>query len=93
MNFKKLASRITGITSPIFGVSWNPPEPDVKRSERVIAFMEDRRVLYNSYAWEELVAIFPFQDEPKIEAATQTDAPVTPDASDPTPARKARKTS
>jgi len=53
MNFKKLASRITGISCPIFGVSWNPPEPDVKRSERVIAFMEDRRVLYNSYAWEE----------------------------------------
>jgi|SRR6267143_6807420 len=53
MNFKKLASRVTGISIPVFGVSWNPPEPEITRAERVIAFMEDRRVLYNPCAWEE----------------------------------------
>jgi hypothetical protein len=53
MNFKKIASRVTGVSVPIFGVSWNPPEPDVTRAERIVAFMEDRRVLYNPCAWEE----------------------------------------
>lgn len=53
MNFKKLASRVTGVSVPIFGVSWNPPEPEIARAERIIAFMEDRRVLYNPCAWEE----------------------------------------
>ena len=53
MNFQKLASRVTGFSVPIFGVSWNPPEPEISRAERVVAFMEDRRVLYNPYTWEE----------------------------------------
>ena len=53
MNFQKLASRITGFSIPIFGISWNPPEPEITHSERIMAFMEDRRVLYNPYAWEE----------------------------------------
>jgi len=53
MNFKKLASRVTGVSVPIFGVSWNPPEPEVTRAERVMVFLEDRRVLYNPCAWEE----------------------------------------
>ena len=53
MNFKQLASRLTGVSIPIFGVSWNPPEPEITRAKRIIAFMEDRRVLYNPCAWEE----------------------------------------
>jgi hypothetical protein len=53
MNFKQLASRLTGVSIPIFGVSWNPPEPEITRAERIIAFMEDRRVLFNPCSWEE----------------------------------------
>jgi hypothetical protein len=46
MRFKEILGRLTGLSSPIFGVSWNPPEPDVTVARRVVAFLEDRRVLY-----------------------------------------------
>jgi hypothetical protein len=46
VKFREVASRLTGISSPIFGVSWNPPAADVTVARRVIAFLEDRRVLF-----------------------------------------------
>jgi hypothetical protein len=46
MKFEEIASRITGFSSPVFGVSWNPPEPEVTAARRVITFLEDRRVLF-----------------------------------------------
>jgi hypothetical protein len=46
VKFTEIASRLTGISSPIFGVSWNPPPADVTVARRVIAFLEDRRVLF-----------------------------------------------
>jgi len=46
MTFKEIAGRLTGISSPIVGVSWTPPEVEVTTARRVIAFLEDRRVLY-----------------------------------------------
>jgi hypothetical protein len=46
MRFTEIASRLTGFSCPIFGVSWNPSEPDVDAARRVIAYLEDRRVLY-----------------------------------------------
>ncbi len=47
MRFKDIASRLTGISSPIFGVSWKPPETERSVAKRIIAFLEDRRVLYS----------------------------------------------
>lgn len=46
MKFREITSRLTGISSPIFGVSWNPAPAEVTIARRVIAFLEDRRVLY-----------------------------------------------
>lgn len=52
MKFKEIASRITGFSVPVFGVSWNPPEPEVAVARRVLALLEDRRVLFNPYHLE-----------------------------------------
>jgi len=52
MTFKEIAARLTGFSVPIFGVSWNPPEPEIMVARRVLAFLEDRRVLYNPYHLE-----------------------------------------
>ena len=46
VKFREIASRLTGISVPLFGVSWNPPAAEVTVARRVIAFLEDRRVLF-----------------------------------------------
>jgi len=53
MKFKEIASRLTGISIPIFGVSWNPPKAHVTVAKKVITFLEDKRVLYNPYHLED----------------------------------------
>jgi len=45
-SLRKLASSVTGISTPIFGVSWNPPEDKRDIVRRLVTFLEDRRVLY-----------------------------------------------
>jgi hypothetical protein len=52
LNFKEIASRITGISIPVFGVSWNPPESERKIVRELFIFLEDRRALYNDFAHE-----------------------------------------
>jgi hypothetical protein len=47
MKFKDIIKRITGISTPIFGVSWNPEKTERDIARQVITFLEDRRVLYN----------------------------------------------
>jgi len=47
VRFKDIASRLTGFSTPIFGVSWKPPETQRSVAKRVVAFLEDRRVLYS----------------------------------------------
>jgi len=52
MNFREIAARLTGVSIPVFGVSWNPPEAEVVQARRILSFLEDRRVLYMPYEVE-----------------------------------------
>jgi len=47
ISFTKLAKSINGISTPLFGVSWNPPELDRNIARRILIYMEDRRALYD----------------------------------------------
>jgi len=51
-SFKEIASRITGISIPVFGVSWAPPESEREIVRETFIFLEDRRSLYNDFAHE-----------------------------------------
>ncbi|MBZ5552406.1 MAG: hypothetical protein LAO21_06775 [Acidobacteriia bacterium] len=46
MKFSEIANRLTGISTPLVGVSWQPSDLEVSAARRVIEFLEDRRVLY-----------------------------------------------
>jgi hypothetical protein len=47
VDFKSIISRVRGFSVPVFGVSWDPPEPEKQVAQRVVRFLEDRRVLFN----------------------------------------------
>jgi hypothetical protein len=51
--FADIAQRITGFSTPFFGVSWNPPELERTTARKVVTFLEDRRVLYVPSVMEE----------------------------------------
>jgi hypothetical protein len=46
MKFSEIANRLTGISTPLGGVSWQSSDLEVSAARRVIAFLEDRRQLY-----------------------------------------------
>jgi hypothetical protein len=52
MKFKEVLTRLTGVSCPVFGVSWNPPEAEIAVARRVLAYLEDRRVLYRPFDME-----------------------------------------
>lgn len=52
MAYQDVASRITGFSIPIFGIQWNPPEPERETVRKLIYFLEDRRALYVPYCLE-----------------------------------------
>ena len=44
--FKNIAKRLRGFSSPLFGVSWEPPTSDQEIVRKLILYLEDRRVLF-----------------------------------------------
>jgi hypothetical protein len=49
---RAIASRLTGISTPIGGVSWTPPVDQKDKARRLFVFLEDRRALYHPYEAE-----------------------------------------
>lgn len=47
MDFKSILRRVNGISTPIFGISWNPENTEKDRARKLITFLEDRRVLFD----------------------------------------------
>ncbi|MBN2285194.1 MAG: hypothetical protein JXI43_02005 [Tissierellales bacterium] len=49
---KQLAKRLTGISTPIGGISWTPPIDERDVAKQLLVFLEDRRALYMPYDME-----------------------------------------
>jgi hypothetical protein len=52
MRFKEIVNRLTGLNLGPFGVSWDPRESEIAKAKRIVAYLEDRRVLYNPSSLE-----------------------------------------
>lgn len=52
MKYTEIFNRLTGVSCPVFGISWNPPESQRNIARRIVIFLEARRVLYSPYALE-----------------------------------------
>jgi hypothetical protein len=53
---QEVSRRIPGLSIPLFGRSWNPPESERKIIQRLVLFLEDRPALYDPldlelFAW------------------------------------------
>ncbi len=53
MRWSEAANRVSGVTIGVVGAQWIPKPTDTEVARRVLRFLEDRRVLYNDYAFEE----------------------------------------
>lgn len=52
VKYKQIAKSLTGFSTPIFGVSWNPPETDRRIARNLLIFLEDRRALFGPLPFE-----------------------------------------
>jgi hypothetical protein len=52
ITYKNIAKRITGVSIPVFGISWTPPVLDRDIAKKLISFLEDRRALFYPYNME-----------------------------------------
>ena len=43
MRFSEILNRLTGISCPVFGISWNPVDTERSIARRIIIFLEPRR--------------------------------------------------
>lgn len=49
---RDMLNRITGFSTPVFGVQWTPAASDRDAARRLLAFLEDRRALFNPFPSE-----------------------------------------
>jgi hypothetical protein len=52
LGLTELARRITGFSTPFFGVQWTPPANERDTVREFVTFLEDRRVLFTPYELE-----------------------------------------
>jgi hypothetical protein len=52
LGLTELARRITGFSTPFFGVQWTPPSAERDMVRGFLAFLEDRRVLFAAHHLE-----------------------------------------
>ncbi len=45
----ELVARLIGILTPVGGVSWNPPEKERRRAERVLTYLAKQPALWDPY--------------------------------------------
>lgn len=44
--WRTLVPRVSGFSTPVFGLQWEPPTPERDLARRLVAFLENRRVLF-----------------------------------------------
>ena len=49
-----IKKRISGFSTPFFGLSWNPPSLESDAALRIIDFLENRRVIYQTKPREDV---------------------------------------
>jgi len=57
IKFMEIVNRITGFSTPVFGVSWNPPMLEVQIAGKLVTFLEDKRALYVPYDDENIIFV------------------------------------
>ena len=50
----KMLKRLSGLSTPLFGISWLPAPSEIDIAERLITFLSDRRILFGVLANENL---------------------------------------
>jgi hypothetical protein len=46
---RELAARLIGISTPVGGVSWNPPGEERDKAEQVLMYLAEQRALWDPY--------------------------------------------
>lgn len=49
INLRKLLGSLTGISTPLVGVSWNPPPSECEIVRKLVTFLEDKRSICGPY--------------------------------------------
>ena len=50
--FKNILKKLSGISTPVFGISWNPSESERDIVRKLFLFLEDKRVLFYPFHME-----------------------------------------
>lgn len=52
MKFKRILQSVTGISTPIFGIQWTPPQWASDLAEETLVYLSDKRILFNHFDME-----------------------------------------